>query len=183
MIKEYDVISLNEVKTPLKVSCPGYISLTSRNMGNPGRGGTCVLIKNQLVSQLSGVDLSKSDQVWLQLRCFPSILFGFIYVPPQDSPYYSEASFSNIQEKIKTEKSVKEYVIVGDINARLGKKLRELPENIDRDDLSYPTIPDSIQTPNGNANIIFSICCEENLAVVNNAKIKNEYFISMLTYK
>ena len=183
MIKEYDVISLNEVKTPLKVSCPGYIRLTSRDMSNPGRGGTCVLIKNQLVSQLSGVDLSKPDQVWLQLRCFPSILFGFIYVPPQDSPYYSEASFSNIQEKIKTEKSVKEYVIVGDINARLGKKLRELPENIDRDDLSYPTIPDSIQTPNGNANIIFSICCEENLAVVNNAKIKNEHFKSKLTYK
>ena len=102
---------------------------------------------------------------------------------PQHSPYYSEASFSNIQEKIKTEKSVKEYVIVGDINARLGKKLRELPENIDRDDLSYPTIPDSIQAPNGNANIIFSICCEENLAVVNNAKIKNEHFKSKLTYK
>ena len=177
------MISLNEIKTPLRVSCPGYMSLTSRDMSNPSRGGTCVLIKNQLVPQLSGVDLSKPDQVWLQLRCFPSILFGFVYIPPQDSPYYSETSFSAIQEKLKSEKCVKECVIVGDINARLGKKIRVLPDNLNRDDLSYPDIPDSIQAPNGNANIIFSMCCEEKLAIVNNAKIRSKHFNSRLTYK
>ena len=159
------------------------MSLTSRDMSNPSRGGTCVLIKNQLVPQLSGVDLSKPDQVWLQLRCFPSILFGFVYIPPQDSPYYSETSFSAIQEKLKSEKCVKECVIVGDVNARLGKKIRELPDNLNRDDLSYPDIPDSIQAPNGNANIIFSMCCEEKLAIVNNAKIRSKHFNSRLTYK
>ena len=45
-IKEYDLVSLNEIKTPLKFTCQGYIALTSRNMANPNRGGTCILIKN-----------------------------------------------------------------------------------------------------------------------------------------
>ena len=183
MIKEYDLISLNEIKTPLKISCPGYISLTSRDMSNPSRGGTCVLIKNQLISQVSGVDLSIPDQVWLQLKYLPGILFGFVYVPPHDSPYFSETSFSAIQEKLKTVSSVNECIIVGDINARLGKKLRELPDDLDINDLSYPTIPDPIQTANTNANIIYSMCCEEKLAIVNNAKIKNKHFNSKLTYK
>ena len=183
MIKEYDLISLNEIKTPLKISCPGYISLTSRDMSNPSRGGTCVLIKNQLISQVSGLDLSIPDQVWLQLKYLPGILFGFVYVPPHDSPYFSETSFSAIQEKLKTVSSVNECIIVGDINARLGKKLRELPDDLDINDLSYPTIPDQIQTANTNANIIYSMCCEEKLAIVNNAKIKNKHFNSKLTYK
>ena len=183
MIKEYDLISLNEIKTPLKMSCPGYISLTSRDMSNPSRGGTCVLIKNQLISQVSGLDLSIPDQVWLQLKYLPGILFGFVYVPPHDSPYFSETSFSAIQEKLKTVSSVNECIIVGDINARLGKKLRELPDDLDINELSYPTIPDPIQTANANANIIYSMCCEEKLAIVNNAKIKNKHFNSKLTYK
>ena len=183
MIKEYDLISLNEIKTPLKISCPGYISLTSRDMSNPSRGGTCVLIKNQLISQVSGVDLSIPDQVWLQLKYLPGILFGFVYVPPHDSPYFSETSFSAIQEKLKTVSSVNDCIIVGDINARLGKKVRELPDDLDLNELSYPTIPDPIQTANTNANIIYSMCCEEKLAIVNNAKIKNKHFNSKLTYK
>ena len=183
MIKEYDLISLNEIKTPLKISCPGYISLTSRDMSNPSRGGTCVLIKNQLISQVSGLDLSIPDQVWLQLKYLLGILFGFVYVPPHDSPYFSETSFSAIQEKLKTVSSVNECIIVGDINARLGKKLRELPDDLDINDLSYPTIPDPIQTANTNTNIIYSMCCEEKLAIVNNAKIKNKHFNSKLTYK
>ena len=183
MIKEYDLISLNEIKTPLKISCPGYISLTSRDMSNPSRGGTCVLIKNQLISQVSGLDLSIPDQVWLQLKYLPGILFGFVYVPPHDSPYFSETSFSAIQEKLKTVSSVNECIIVGDINARLGKKVRELPDDLDLNELSYPTIPDQIQTANTNANIIYSMCCEEKLAIVNNAKIKNKHFNSKLTYK
>ena len=121
--------------------------------------------------------------MWLQLKYLPGILFGFVYVPPHDSPYFSETSFSAIQEKLKTVSSVNECIIVGDINARLGNKLRELPDDLDINELSYPTIPDPIQTANTNANIIYSMCCEEKLAIVNNAKIKNKHFNSKLTYK
>ena len=84
LIKSYDIISLNEIRTPLKVSCPGYISIiciTSHDSANPHRGGTCGLIKNQLVSQVTSVDVTKPDQVWLQLRCYPGTLFEFCLYP------------------------------------------------------------------------------------------------------
>ena len=152
-------------------------------MALPNRGGTCVLIKNYLSSQLTEIDISKPDQVWLNLRCLPSILFGFLYIPPHDSPYFSETRFSSIQEKLKTEKSVRECVLVGDINARMGRKVIELPEHLDVNDLSYPTIPDTVQVPNGNANMTFSLCCDEKLVILNNAKLGTKRFNSNLTYK
>ena len=43
VINQYDIICLNEIKTPLSVSYPGYVSIISREIGNPNRGGTCVL--------------------------------------------------------------------------------------------------------------------------------------------
>ena len=128
MVKDYDLISLNEIKTPLKISCPGYIRITSRNMSNPHRGGTCVLIKNQLFPQVTDVDLSKPDQVWLRIRCVPGILFGFVYIPPSDSSYFSETSFSDIQEKLKTEKPADGCVIVGDVYEHYRQKV-ERPHN------------------------------------------------------
>ena len=81
IIRNYDLISLNEIKTPLKVTCPGYISLTSRDMTNRNRGGTCVLIKNQIFSQVTDVDLSKPDQEWLQLRCLLVSFWLYLYPP------------------------------------------------------------------------------------------------------
>ena len=101
IINDYDIVSLNEIKTPLSISCPGYKSITSRDSNNPNRGGTCVLIKNKLSSQVTQVDISKPDQVWLKLKYQPGILFGFIYIPPHDSFYFNAASFSYIQEKLR----------------------------------------------------------------------------------
>ena len=183
IINDYDIVSLNEIKTPLSISCPGYKSITSRDSNNPNRGGTCVLIKNKLSSQVTQVDISKPDQVWLKLKCQPGILFGFIYIPPHDSFYFNEASFSYIQEKNKEESTVSRCIIIGDVNARMGNKVRELPVHLDLRDLSYPTIPDPIANANINGNLIYSICCENKLLIVNNASINSKHFKSSLTYK
>ena len=86
--------------------------------------------------------------MWLQLKCFPGTLFGFVNISPHDSQYFNETAFNAIQGKLKADKSVMECVIMGDVNARFGKKLKELPDNLDMDSLSYPTIPDPIQVPN-----------------------------------
>ena len=175
MIKEYDIICLNEIKTTLPISCPGYISISSCDSDNPSRGGTCVLIRNHLSSQVMQVDISKPDQVWFQMKCLPGILFGFIYIAPHDSTYFNESSFSYIQEKIK-ESTVSKYVIIGDVNARMGQKVKDLSSHLDMSNLSYPTIPDPVSNPNANANLMYTICCEEKLLIVNNARINNKVF-------
>ena len=183
LLANQDIISLNEIKTPLTVSFPGYISIISRNRSNTSRGGTYVLVRNQLTADLSDVDLSIPDQVWLKLKCVPEVLFGFVYIPPSDSPYFSETSLSSIQEKLKTSEASNGAVIIGDLNAHFGNMLQQLPNHLDLNNLSYPLIPDPTRTANNNAKMIFSICAEESLAVVNNAVIGNQAFTSQLTYR
>lgn len=134
LLSKYDIVSLNEVKTPLSVSFPGFVSYKSSVRGSPHRGGTVVLIKNYLTNLIAKVDTCIDDQIWLQLRNAPKMLFCFCYIPPSDSEYYSHTSFSAIQETIKSTEINSEYqnqcLVLGDLNARFGKSARELPNTI-----------------------------------------------------
>ena len=53
-LSNYDLISLNEVKSSLDISIPGYVSYKSKNvLGNASlRGGTVVMVRNHLASQV-----------------------------------------------------------------------------------------------------------------------------------
>ena len=96
---EYDIISINKVKTPLPVTLSGSKSYRSDVVGSAARGGTVVLVTNWLSESVFGVDTSIRDQVWKQMRNIPSILFGFCYIPSSDTQYYSLSAFSYIEEK------------------------------------------------------------------------------------
>ncbi len=51
----YDIISLHEMKTPLLVSFPGYVSYVSRDANSPHRDGTCILVKRCFEPDVSEV--------------------------------------------------------------------------------------------------------------------------------
>ncbi len=48
LILNCDIVCLCEIKTPLKVVVPGFVSYVSRDKNNAHRGGTCVLVKHYL---------------------------------------------------------------------------------------------------------------------------------------
>ena len=180
---KYDIVSLSEIKTSLRVSLPGYIAFTSRNRDAPSRGGVCVLVKEYLRDTIMEVDTSTPDQVWLSLSCAVGVLFGFVYIPPIDSPYFTEASLSSLQERVKTNPD-KNMIIIGDMNARFGRAIKNLPNYLITDyDIDYPTIPDPIPAPNHHAQILFGLCCEENIVPVNNLKFDDNHFRGALTYR
>ena len=146
----YDIIGLNEVKTTLRVSLPGYVSYRSVCNVSGHRGGTVVLVKNYLSSSVMKVDTTTQDQVWLQLKCITNVIFGFCYVPPSDSPYYTYQSFSTMQEKMTEAISGMKFCIIGDLNSRFGTYVKCLParsEIPDAGNYSYPIIPDNVDTP------------------------------------
>ena len=66
------------------------------------------------------------DEVWLQFRNIVGVLFGFCYIPPSDSQYYSYDSFAAIQGRLKSKYMCNGYVIIGDINTRFGKSVKEM---------------------------------------------------------
>lgn len=78
-----------------------------------------MFVKNRLSRFVPSVDLSGGDHVWLQLNIAPAVLFGFCYVLPGHSPYFSHYSFAAVHERIVDSES-SGVRIVGDLNARFG---------------------------------------------------------------
>ena len=170
VLRCYDIICLNEIKTSLSVSFPGYIPYISYDKANGNRGGTCVFIKRYLMMYVFDVDLSIADQVWFKLKCVPGVLFGACYIPPSDSEYFSYSQLSCIQEKIKSSECINGCLIIGDMNTRFGMSVCDLPGQINLSQYSYPIIPDPIATANDNATTMLGICVDKHLLVVNNLK-------------
>ena len=167
------------MKTPLLISLPGYVTYRSIVRGSSERGGTVLFIKNHISKLISSVDTSVEDQIWIQLWCASGCLFGFCYIPPCDSRYYSYASFSPIQEKIMSDGVCKKCFIFGDMNIMFGSSVIELPELVELPGYqrySYPQIADDVLLPNDNAFILSSICRECKLLVVNNLKTPYQHF-------
>ena len=188
LLQNFDIIGLNEVKTGLPVSFPGYVSYQSvAKRSASHRGGTVVLVKNCLANAVVRVDTSIEDQVWLKFHCMPHTLFGFCYVPPSDSEYYTNASFASVMEKLKNSDIMDSYIIIGDLNARFGSSSRDIPSLAELPNYStlykYPYIPDPVQHPNDNANILASICMETKMVVLNNLQYQGQHYKSDKTFR
>ena len=186
LLSDYDIIALNEVKTSLLVLFPGYKSYRS-NLGRAAeRGGTVVLVKNWLSELVFEVDTSIVDQVWLKLRNVPGVTFGFCYIPPPDSQYYSLEAFSSIGEKLQSEYMPNGYVIVGDMNTRFGRSVSQLlvQQNLTIEDgWSYPEIPDDVNISNDNADLLSALCVDNSMVVVNNLKYQHRHFPGNKTFR
>ena len=182
----YDVIGLNEVKTKAKVSLPGYVSYKSDNCGH-NRGGTVVLIRRRLTDSIVSIDTTMKDQVWILLSVLYNIIIGFCYIPSSDSQYFDPYSFSFIQEKLrKSEEKGLKTIVLGDMNSRFGISVRNIPVragNPNCDLYNYPVIPDLVNRPSSNADILADICVDHKLLIGNNLRYMNKYYKSTLTYK
>ena len=180
LLLQYDIIALNEMKTNLPVCLPGYVSYMSYDKNNSHRGGTTVLVKNYLCQEVISMDMSIPDQIWFQLRNIPKIVFGACYIPPSNSPFFSHMEFARVQERLNSETTNNGYIIFGDMNARLGRCVRDISNN---DNFTYPNLPDDVITPNDNGNLLSTICKDHDLIVINNLKTSNKHFVSDKTYK
>ena len=169
MLRGHDIIALLEVKTTLPVHLPGFVSYRGKSVGTSERGGVVVLVKNHINEFVHNVDTSVGDQLWLQISIFEHVMFGFCYIPPCDSPYYTHDAFAAIQEKIQSNNMSNGYVIMGDMNARFGKAVRDLGAMYELPDthISYPNIEDDVGTMNDNAEFLSTICLDNKLLVLN----------------
>lgn len=170
----------------MSVSFPGYRSYKSAVRGSSQRGGTVVMVKNYLYDHIRNIDTSVEDQIWLQFRFAPKVMFGFCYIPPSYSQYYSNESFSSIQERMKVGEACEIFCIVGDLNARFGRFAREFPGLCGVPDsklYSYPNIIDEVSVPNDNTYILSTICMVADPILVSNLKTPKMHYPSRLTYK
>ena len=55
--------------------------------------------------------------IWFKLQPAPGFLFGALYIPPSDSPYFSPQSFATLHEYARAQDS--KVMVLGDLNARM----------------------------------------------------------------
>ena len=177
---KHDIVFLNEIKTNCPLSIPGYNVFTSNNC-IAQRGGVCLCIKSYLMNFVKSIDTSCVDQVWLQFVFAPELFICGCYIAPSDSPYFSESSFSSIQERLID--GGKRYVILGDFNSRCGKSVQKLLDGNSDRTLEYGSVVDDVPRPNSNGNKLLQMCRDIGGVIVNNLQTETRNFQSSLTFR
>ena len=178
-VSQFDIVVISETKRT-DILVPGFtVKNNVGNISHAHRGGVSVLVKNYLESELHSLDYNTDDQIWFQLKCFPKWIFGGIYIPPSDSPYFQHSSLAELQERCKSDKYV---LLIGDLNARLGKTIE-----FDDTHITYPIENRKDTVQNNNGKSVLDICASCNLRPINNAVVasnnRRQHYSADLTYR
>ena len=166
-------MTINPIYVPGYAVFYGNDTLTTTN-----RGGTALLVKNNIAEYIYDIDITCCDQIWFRVSFMPNVIFGGCYIPPSDSPYYDEQFFANVERKCVG--SCHEYILFGDLNSRLGCATKTL---VDRDPAIEYTVTDPVNNPNCNGSKLIGILRDCDLFVVNNMTYKSKRFGGHLTYR
>jgi len=178
----YDLVFLNEIKTSLSFAVPGYKVFVSDN-SNPHRGGTALLIRNNLADSITWMDNATDGQIWLKLSMLPEILIGGCYVPPSDSPYYDISMLANIEAQIMSNIN-SEFILIGDLNARCGKEVGLLLHTeTEKVSCRYMQSCDDARVANQNGQHIIQLCKDSHALIVNNLQYGKQMFQGGLTFR
>ena len=172
----HDIIVLVEIKISKLPHVAGFVPIMAKTL-NSQRGGVAILVKSYLYPDLCHVDTSANDQVWFGFSSIPGTRFCGAYITPSTSPYFMESDIANIQAN--TSNSNMKYVIVGDLNARVGASVTDLVAY--NKSYEYNTPVDAEVNDNGKK--LLSVCKDSKLVIVNNLKTQTQCHPGALTFR
>lgn len=145
-ITQYDIICLYETWTnkSSEIDINGYSKpfhsyrRYQHRRAKRASGGIIIYVKNEL---RDGVKLVKNDLdtlIWFKLEksFFKTVNDRYVlaaYIPPENSPVYNILDidlFSKIETEINSYSEIGEVYLIGDLNARTGKKPDYIINNI-----------------------------------------------------
>ena len=171
-LHNFDIISISEIKHAYVFALPGFNMIRSSVVeGEEHRGGVALFYRHDLAQHLHHIERSV-DQVWFQLTFMPDTWWGACYIPPRDSPFFRNDSFSRIQEYCAKGK----VIIMGDLNSRLPNLTV-----FNSLDVYYSENPD--KGTNQNGNDLQSICTDYNLVPLNHRNAPNHTFEGGMTFR
>ena len=130
-ILNIDFVLLTETWTCRDLNIPGYrshISIPSSNKPNCSTrlsGGLCLLFKEKFADSVTLLNTG-INFIWCKLNrlCFgleKDIYICGVYIPPQNSTYFSPDIFEQLENDINFYSSQGSILLFGDLNARTGK--------------------------------------------------------------
>ena len=174
-VLKFHVIWLLETKTSYCFNVPGFKVFQNPSKVNEKRGGVALLIKCSILKYVKNVDTTTEGQIWLELSCFASLVFGGGIYSPQDSPYFEPSFFSNLVAKIMGYSRV---VILGDFNSRVAK-----PVLANCDDFIYEYRGIKDLTLNSHGRHLIEICKSTDMVICNHLDTGEKVLGGDLSYK
>ncbi len=160
---------------------PGF-HIVLGSSSNPNRGGVALLVKHYLEKYIQRIDTTVEDQIWLEFSFLPDVIFGGVYIPPADSPYFSLDAFSKLQGKVLPPTS--RYILLGDMNSMFGPLVNEVIGKKQREaGWAYDPSPDGVAHPNQNAKHIARVCQSWHLVVLNNLRTAKQVYRGALSFR
>ena len=174
-IMEFDVIFIQESKRYFHLNVPGFNVYTNVSTAGQHRGGMVMLLKCYLSDEVLNVNTDDESQIWLTMSWWPSFKFGGIYIPPDDSPYYSPVLHGKLAAHTLPPDNV---IVLGDFNGRVGTPL---VRNEEGQIYQYSGGLDAVTNNNGRA--LMNICNNNDMVIVNNLLLGDKHFKGNLTYR
>ena len=131
-LKNSDIVSLSELHTNEKDAfIPGYKLLKEKirkktHKGPKIGGGIAVFAKENIFDSIHVVPNNNENSIWIKIKKKTSndkdLLIGSYYVSPENQKS-KESLFEILSEECERFEKLGEVILVGDFNARTGKKI------------------------------------------------------------
>ena len=191
---ETKLSDLDNLDVPVNYECVKK----NRKKCKKASGGIAVLFKKELKSVIKFHDTKNEFILWFQLsktffQSVSDLLFGCVYIPPENSSYSSAESFNEIETDILyfSSKSISNIALIGDFNAKTGvlqdyivpdqcivdmfdiesdKEILEFMydfENLRQYDIPLQRVTKCSCTPNSYGHKLLNLCKKTNIYIAN----------------
>ena len=175
-MNDHDIVFLSELKHSYPIELSNFKYLRSTFLPEESkRGGIGVFFKKYIWPDIYNLRIL-NDQIWFKIRNIPNTIFGAVYIPPRDSPYFKGNAFAQIQEQIIDQENV---FMLGDFNARLNNL--ECFNSPNENEWFYSNNPDDRQNANGTE--LKNICLQNDLIPINHLNFENVKCDGNLTFR
>ena len=128
-------------------------------------------VKNSICKYVHNVE-TFVDQVWIKISLLSDFTLGACYIPPTDSPFFTQDAYAHIQENC----IAGNCLLVGDLNSRM-PNLNRFGDSA----ISYTENPDTGKNMNGTN--VSSVCEQCDMTPVNHAVMGNRSFRGNLSFR
>ena len=175
----YDIIFLAELKTDGDLYVPGFkYKRCPPKERYVNRGGLCAFIKDSLMPLVKDCLFDGDDAIWINMEPLNKLVVAGMYIPPSDSPYYTDDLFATVQMRLRSTFSGRNVLFGGDLNSRLGD-YQSLP-SFDLPQVSYQPSEDLNRNQSG--HMLRGLINDNQLFILNNMKLGDKTFRVGLTF-
>ena len=176
LFRNKDLLAISETHFKVRAKCPDGFHLVARSKvvkSIKPRGGVALYINQDASIEVREKNIDIPDCLLVEIRN-SNVMIVCMYIPPQNSEYYKDDYFDNLQNIIDLFSKSHRLVIVGDLNSRVANMFPTRG-------YKYKNNPDTIVNTNGQ-KLLKIVKNYENIILINGLTYNDKDFDSKMTF-